>query len=71
MTEAQVTPEMTLYVGDSMIDVETARRAGVRICVVLYGFGVTRGNLELSPDDLQASDATRLQAVLDDWLRRC
>jgi phosphoglycolate phosphatase len=37
----------TWFVGDSMIDVETARRAGVRMCVVLYGFGQLRGELVL------------------------
>jgi phosphoglycolate phosphatase len=37
----------TWLVGDSMIDVETARRAGVRMCVALYGFGQLRGELVL------------------------
>ncbi len=37
----------TWLVGDSMIDVETARRAGTRMCVVLYGFGQLRGELAL------------------------
>jgi phosphoglycolate phosphatase len=37
----------TWLVGDSMIDVETARRAGTRMCVVLYGFGQLRGELTL------------------------
>lgn len=31
-------PEETLYVGDSEVDVETARRAGVRCAAVLWGF---------------------------------
>ena len=30
-----------------MIDVETARRARVRMCVALYGFGQLRGELVL------------------------
>lgn len=33
------TPQTTVLVGDSPIDVETAQRAGARCCVVSYGFG--------------------------------
>lgn len=36
---ASATPETTWLVGDSRIDLETARRAGVRICLARYGFG--------------------------------
>lgn len=31
-------PEETLYVGDSEVDIETSRRAGVRCATVLWGF---------------------------------
>lgn len=48
MAGAGAAPASTLLVGDSMIDVETARRAGVRIAVALYGFGAFRGDLVLS-----------------------
>jgi phosphoglycolate phosphatase len=53
----------TIFVGDSMIDVETARRAGVRMCVALYGFGNLRGDLMLEGDELlagQPADVVRL-----------
>jgi phosphoglycolate phosphatase len=43
MAEFGATPATTLFVGDSMIDVETARRAGTRVCVALYGFGGAGG----------------------------
>jgi phosphoglycolate phosphatase len=36
--EAGVSPEHTLLVGDSGVDVRTARNAGVRVCGVTYGF---------------------------------
>ncbi|HUR22078.1 MAG TPA: HAD-IA family hydrolase, partial [Vicinamibacterales bacterium] len=39
MTRAAARPESTMLVGDSMVDVETARNAGVAMCVVQYGFG--------------------------------
>jgi phosphoglycolate phosphatase len=32
-------PEQTMLVGDSPIDLATARRAGARICLARYGFG--------------------------------
>ena len=38
MQEAGVDPERTLVVGDSAVDVETARNAGTRSCGVTYGF---------------------------------
>jgi len=36
---ARVGPEETMLVGDSAIDLATARRAGARICLARYGFG--------------------------------
>jgi len=62
MRDAGATTGTTLFVGDSMIDVETARRAGTRICVALYGFGRLRGELVLTGEELLAetpADVTR------------
>jgi phosphoglycolate phosphatase len=39
VANAGVDPEEALLVGDSPIDLATARRAGVRICLARYGFG--------------------------------
>ncbi len=36
---AGVRPEDTLMVGDSPVDLEAARNAGTRVCLVRYGFG--------------------------------
>jgi phosphoglycolate phosphatase len=38
MRELGATPGHTLLVGDSAVDVRTARNAGVRVCGVTYGF---------------------------------
>ena len=48
MTKYGASPADTWLIGDSMIDVETARNAGTRMCVVLYGFGQLRGELVLN-----------------------
>ncbi len=38
MQESGIGPERTVMVGDSSVDVQTARNAGVRCCGVTYGF---------------------------------
>ena len=38
MQEAGVTRDATLMVGDSSVDVQTARNAGIACCGVTYGF---------------------------------
>ena len=38
MTECKATRERTLMVGDSSVDIQTARNAGVKACGVTYGF---------------------------------
>lgn len=39
VARAQATPATTMMVGDSAIDLETARRAKATICLARYGFG--------------------------------
>jgi len=38
IAEAGVPKERTMFVGDSSVDVKTARNAGVKVCGVTYGF---------------------------------
>jgi phosphoglycolate phosphatase len=64
MTRAGTPPEETVLVGDSRIDLETGRRAGVRVCVARYGFG------GLGADELRSAAwvinrPAELMAVLD------
>jgi len=68
ITRAGVSRAGVLLVGDSMIDVHTARRAGVRLCAALYGFGRARGDLVLDPADLRAGNPWELATVLEAWL---
>ncbi len=39
MHQAAAGPGETVLVGDSAIDLQTSRNAGVRICLARYGFG--------------------------------
>ncbi len=55
MTNAGATAADTLLVGDSAIDLETARRAGVACCLVSYGFGF-RPELRTEGPDLRVAD---------------
>lgn len=57
-------PDSTLLVGDSMVDVETARNAGVPMCVVKYGFGHTRGDLQLRGDEWVAETGADVGRVI-------
>jgi len=68
MTEAGATPATTLMVGDSMIDIETARRAGTPVCVAMYGFGKLRGELVLRGDELVAETPADVGLVIEEFL---
>jgi phosphoglycolate phosphatase len=39
MAAAGVTPAQAMLVGDSKVDLDTARSAGVRCCLVSFGYG--------------------------------
>jgi phosphoglycolate phosphatase len=56
--QAQVSESDTVLVGDSAIDLRTARAAGIRICLVRFGFGFTHAEPELTGAELIA-DAPR------------
>jgi phosphoglycolate phosphatase len=60
----------TLMVGDSAIDHETARRAGVQACIVSYGFGfVNFPQDRLSSADWVVPDVTALGGAIERFLR--
>jgi phosphoglycolate phosphatase len=65
ITQAGVTPEDTLMVGDSVIDWRTARAAGTQICLARYGFGFEGFPLnELTPSDRTIDQPIDLLTVL-------
>jgi phosphoglycolate phosphatase len=67
MTSAGATAEHTLLVGDSAIDLATARRAGVRCCLVSYGFGF-RSELRREADVLIADNSGGLARVIEQFV---
>jgi phosphoglycolate phosphatase len=68
MHRADATAEHTLLVGDSPIDLETARRAGCRCCLAAFGFGY--GNLpqdRLSGREWVAEDAAAVSRAIHEF----
>jgi phosphoglycolate phosphatase len=53
MRQASADAEETVLIGDSTIDLQTSRNAGVRICLARYGFGFA----ELAADDLRGDES--------------
>lgn len=52
IAEAGATPATTLMVGDSRIDLETARNAGTHLCLCRYGFGF----IQVDPASIRSTD---------------
>ncbi|HET7697335.1 MAG TPA: HAD-IA family hydrolase [Vicinamibacterales bacterium] len=64
MTAAGASRGATVLVGDSAIDLRTARAAGVRVCLVKYGFGFPLAAAELSGDEQLADSPAHLETML-------
>ena len=64
MSLAQATARETVMVGDSAIDLRTARAAGTRVCLVRYGFGFDAAQPECRGDEIIAAKASDLPALL-------
>ena len=65
ITTAGAAPAETLFVGDSEVDVQTARRAGVRMCVARYGFGHLRGDLNVGAGDFVAETPAAVGRIIE------
>lgn len=54
----------TVLVGDSPVDLETARRAGARVCLARYGFGYRFGEGAFRGDEMFVDAPSELAGVL-------
>lgn len=70
MDEARVAPEHTLFVGDSQIDAETARRAGAVFCLAAYGFGQLRETTHVLHGEFSAAAPVDICRAIDSVTRR-
>jgi phosphoglycolate phosphatase len=64
ISSAGATIDQTRMVGDSAIDLKTARAAGVPICLVRYGFGFKTAEPLLAPEDRVIDQPKQLLAVV-------
>jgi phosphoglycolate phosphatase len=68
MTTAGTAPLDTLMVGDSPVDLETARRAGTRVCLARYGFAGLSDADAIAANAFVAREPTDIAACLDAFL---
>ena len=62
LQESALTPDRALMIGDSDVDVQTARNAGIKACGVLWG--LKPESLEVVKPDFTAADAGELLAQI-------
>lgn len=65
MRECAHAPRDTVMVGDSKIDMATARAAGTRLCVARYGFGFRAEEMPLQASDLVIDAPSDIPRVLE------
>lgn len=62
MREMRAAPEEAMMIGDSKVDIRTARNAGIFACGVTYGFDVE--GLQAHPPDVMVDNLMELAALL-------
>ena len=67
IARAGATAGETMMVGDSATDLETARRAGTRVCLARWGFGFRIDELELGAGEVVAADPWELAKEIVGW----
>ena len=50
LKKLKVSPDEAVLIGDSLVDIDTGRRAGVYTCVVNYGLGLPEEIATANPD---------------------
>ena len=68
MADAGATEQRTLLVGDSIVDYDTARNAGVACCLVTWGFGYSRMPVgTVVPEQTVVNDAPALASFIEQF----
>ena len=67
--DANSTAAQTVMVGDSAVDVATARAAGTRLCVARYGFGFKPAAVDLREGEMAVDRSEDLVAALEPLFR--
>ncbi len=62
LKDLQATPNDSMMVGDSEVDVLTARNSGIHSCGVTYGLGLA--GMQIHPPDIMVDSLTELARVL-------
>jgi phosphoglycolate phosphatase len=62
LREMQASPDEAMMVGDSQVDIQTARNAGIFACGVTYGFDLA--GLRADPPDVMVDNLVELPAQL-------
>ena len=66
MRQAAAGPGDTILIGDSIVDLQTSRNAGVRVCLARYGFGFADlAESELRGDEWLVDAPGQIPGVLD------
>ena len=65
MANAGVTPAETVVIGDSPVDLETARQAGTGICLARYGFGYRFDGTEFDGTELFVDEPAAIVELMD------
>jgi phosphoglycolate phosphatase len=65
IADAGATAATTLLVGDSAVDLETARRAGTAVCLARYGFGFRFAGSEFRGDEFFIDAPAELLNVIE------
>ena len=64
IAQSRGSADTTTMIGDSIVDLRTARAAGVRVCLVRYGFGFSTAAGHLAGDELVASSPSELPRLM-------
>lgn len=64
LAKEKISPEDALFIGDSLIDLETARNSGIEVAIISHGFG-QEDELKSAAPDLLVKDFAHLREEME------